>query len=276
MESNTGVGQPYCPYGDTGRHAAGPAAAVASALRWRQAFPGQERQLRVVRRWLASLLPECPARDDVISVATELGSNAVRHTASGRGGVFTVEVTWVDSLVRVAVADGGSTTRPHVIEDPAAEEGRGLLLVRGLSVRTGVTGDHRGWLVWADIAWDGRNPPAPELARDSYEADIPDGQTALARRIADVPVWSGRSTLAWWKLAGPNELAMAPSAQELARLLYRLLDAAALPQLGARQPLGRGGRGWTRGRVGRNPGRSWVNPGCSGLGLGAMITSADP
>jgi Histidine kinase-like ATPase domain len=185
----------------------------------------------VLRRWLASLLPECPSRDDVISVATELGSNAIRHTASARSGLFAVEVTWHESVVRVAVADGGSPTEPHVIEDPAAEHGRGLLLVRGLSVRTGVTGDHRGRLVWADIAWDASNAPARALSQDPYEAAIRDGQTALARRFADVPAWFGRSTLAWWALAGPDGLVTAPSARELAGLLYRL-DAPALPQLG--------------------------------------------
>jgi hypothetical protein len=107
------------------------------------------------------------------------------------------------------------------------------LLVRGLSVRTGATGDHRGRLVWADIAWNGLNAPARAPSQDPYEAAIRDGQTALARRSADVPAWFGRSTLARWALAGPDELVTAPSARELADLLYRLLDVAAPPQRGA-------------------------------------------
>ena len=53
--------------------------------------------------------------------------------------------------MRVAVADSGGPGEPRVIEDPTAEHGRGLLLVHGLSVRTGVAGDQRGRLVWADI-----------------------------------------------------------------------------------------------------------------------------
>jgi hypothetical protein len=116
-------------------------------------FPGQERQLREVRVWLASLLPPCPARDDVVSVATEFGANAIRHTASGAGGTFAVEVAWQKPVVRVAVADGGGTTDPHEIDDLFAENGRGLLLVRGLSARLGVEGDRDGRLVWAEIAW---------------------------------------------------------------------------------------------------------------------------
>jgi hypothetical protein len=82
-------------------------------LRWRQEFSGEERSLRGLRHWLASLLPASPARDDVISIANELGSNAIRHTASGRG----------------------------------------LHLVHGLASRTGVIGNRQGRLVWAEIPW---------------------------------------------------------------------------------------------------------------------------
>jgi serine/threonine-protein kinase RsbW len=145
---------------------------------WR-VFPGEEHALPAVRRWLRSLLPAGPARDDVLCVATELGSNAVRHTASGRGGWFSVEVTWLESALRVAVADCGGAAEPHVHQDPDGERGRGLLLVRGLSLRTGVRGDRRGRLVWADCAY-GRPSPNPgtpssrgTLAALSRPASIP-------------------------------------------------------------------------------------------------------
>ena len=36
---------------------------LASELRWRRVFHGEARQLAVVRRWVESLLPGCPARD---------------------------------------------------------------------------------------------------------------------------------------------------------------------------------------------------------------------
>lgn len=120
-------------------------------LRWRRVFPGEEHQPRVLRRWLASLLPECPARDDVTCVASELGANAIRHTASGRGGWFAAEITWYGTMVRVAVADAGAPSGPCLVDDPGSENGRGLIVVRGLSVGSGVCGDHRGRLVWADI-----------------------------------------------------------------------------------------------------------------------------
>ena len=197
-------------------------APAAPGLRWRRAFPGEARQLSALRRWLESLLPPCPARDDVVLVATELGTNAVRHTASGRGGSFAVEITWHQEAVRVAVADGGSPTSPRVIDDPAAESGRGLRLVQDLSVRTGACGDQRGRLVWADIPWAAPGATEPGLLADQHEAAIGDGQAELAAQFAGIPAWFGRSTLQWWALAG-GKLMAASSSQELALLLGHTL-----------------------------------------------------
>jgi hypothetical protein len=160
----------------------------------------------------------------VVSVATELASNAITHTATGRGGSFAVEITWSQHVVRVAVADGGATAGPRVVDDPAGEHGRGLILVRGLSARTGVAGDHRGRLVWADVTWDG---PAAACAsvEDHDQVAIRVGEAALARRFAGVMTWFGRSTLAWWALVGSGELVTAPSASALASRLDQLLGA---------------------------------------------------
>ena len=66
--------------------------------------------------------------------------------------------------IRVAVADAGSPLEPAVIEDPCAEHGRGLLLVRGLSWRMGITGGRSGRVIWADIPRGG--PDAVQHARD--------------------------------------------------------------------------------------------------------------
>ena len=42
-----------------------------------------------------------------------------------------------------------------------------------------------------------------------------------------MPAWFGRSTLTWWAMAGSRGLVSAPSAPELAGLLYRLLGTQA-------------------------------------------------
>jgi anti-sigma regulatory factor (Ser/Thr protein kinase) len=220
--------QSHLAAGEAGQRHAWRTGIAADALRWRQVFRGEERQLGEMRRWLTSLLPECPSRHDVLTVANELSSNAIRHTASGSGSWFAVEVTKNDSVVQVAVADWGGPDEPHVIEDPDGEHGRGLLLVRDLSVRTGVVGDRRGRLVWAQIAWTDPGPADPAASADPYQAAIREGEATLARRFAGVPAWFGRSTLRWWAVAGSEGLVSAPSAAELAGLLYRLLDASVL------------------------------------------------
>jgi anti-sigma regulatory factor (Ser/Thr protein kinase) len=143
------------PYGHGGSPGYPPSRRLAPPLRWRQIVAGEETSLSAVRAWVAALLPACPARDDVILVANELCANAVRHTASGRGGNLGAEITVWPPVVRVSVADAGSEQEPRVIERAAGEAGRGLLLVRELSAQVGVLGDQRGRLVWADIPWDG-------------------------------------------------------------------------------------------------------------------------
>ncbi len=161
--------------------------ALAPGACWRREFPGQEQQLGVLRRWLASLLPPCPARDDVITVADELSSNAILHTRSGHGGRFTIEVTWHGAVVRVAVADSGAPAGPRETGDPGSEHGRGLVVVRGLSARMGACGDHRGRLAWADVPWAGTPAAVAAALPAGQEAVIRDGEAAPARRFAGVP-----------------------------------------------------------------------------------------
>jgi anti-sigma regulatory factor (Ser/Thr protein kinase) len=209
---------------------------LAPNWRWRRVFPGRGEELSGLRRWLRSLLPECSAREDVISVASELASNAIVHTASGRDGWFAVEVTWPGPVVRVAVADGGAPNGPRAIDDPATEHGRGLLVVAGLSARTGVCGGPQGRLVWADVPWGDAGAPMPGSGRDPYESVIGDGEASLAR-LAEVPAWFGRATLQWWALARGG-LVSAPSAPELARILRRLAGSPSpgSPQRGPPAP----------------------------------------
>jgi anti-sigma regulatory factor (Ser/Thr protein kinase) len=198
---------------------------------WNRVFPGEGRQIGALRQWLASLLPPCPAREDVIYVASELGTNAVLHTASGQGGSFEVEVTWHGPVVRVAVADGGAPAGPRLVDDPLGQSGRGLLIVRSLAVRTGQRGDHRGRLIWADVPWD--TAAAGPVVPDSREAAIGAGLASLASRFRGVPAWFGRSTLQWWALAG-GELVSAPSAGELGGVLDDLLGTRSAPMPDAR------------------------------------------
>jgi hypothetical protein len=130
------------------------AAPAVPELRRRRVCPGDLAQVRSLRRWVAALLPECPGRDDMIMVASELAANAVRHTASGRGGWFAVEITWYPAYARITVADQGAPVGPQFTTGPA----RGLQIVRALSTRTGVVGGTQGRLVWAEVPWTGIDP----------------------------------------------------------------------------------------------------------------------
>ena len=134
--------------------------------RWRRVFPGRDDQVREVRRWLTALLPGVPERDDAVVAAVELVTNAIRHTASGHCGLVAVEVTCCGPVLRIAVADDGAPGGPRLAAAPGglAESGRGLHLVRALAASTGVCGDPRGRLVWADIAWTGPGPAVPQRA----------------------------------------------------------------------------------------------------------------
>jgi anti-sigma regulatory factor (Ser/Thr protein kinase) len=133
--------------------------------RWQRLFRGQESELRQLRRWLCVLLPDTSARDDLISVAVELGTNAIQHTASGDGGWFTVEVACLSSVIRVAVTDEGAPAAPRLGDDPLAGSGlldgdvdydsdcgRGLLIVQALAAASGVCGNVSGRTVWAEVA----------------------------------------------------------------------------------------------------------------------------
>jgi anti-sigma regulatory factor (Ser/Thr protein kinase) len=216
-------------------------------MRWRRVFPGEDPELSNLRRWVASLLPACPARDDLILLANELGTNAIRHTASGRGGSFTVEIAWREPTVRIAVSDNGGPGEPRVIDDPLGEQGRGLLLVRSLAASSGMAGDERGRTVWATIPWDGA---APVAAADAEEAAVRDGEAVLAREFTGVMAWFGRATREWWAMPSSGRLVSARTARELAGLLRDRGYGAPLGAARGQEPAG----GVRRARVERKHG----------------------
>ncbi len=126
-------------------------------------FAGELGQVARVRAFVAYALAGCPARETLLACASELAANAIAHTASGAGGVFTVEVAWpAAGMATVAVTDAGAPCEPAIrqsreIGEPhyLAESGRGLALVDALSSSWGYrdldTGPGR--TVWAAAAW---------------------------------------------------------------------------------------------------------------------------
>ena len=83
-----------------------PAAAAPPATA--RVLAGDAGQVRAARRFLAGLLDGCPAADDALLCVSELATNAVVHSRSGRpGGRFTVRAMVRAGSVRVEVTDEG-------------------------------------------------------------------------------------------------------------------------------------------------------------------------
>jgi anti-sigma regulatory factor (Ser/Thr protein kinase) len=128
-----------------------------------RAFPGEPGQVRRVRAFVASVLAGSPAREALLTCVSELAANAIAHTASGDGGVFTVEVVLpAPGVARVAVTDAGAPHEPAIRypEEQGdlqclTEGGRGLALVAACSSRWGYRDADKGAgrTVWAEATW---------------------------------------------------------------------------------------------------------------------------
>jgi serine/threonine-protein kinase RsbW len=127
-----------------------PAAAAPPVIA--RVFAGDAGQVRAARRFLAGVLDGCPAAGDALLCVSELATNAVLHSRSGRpGGRFTVRATVRAGSVRVAVTDeGGPWGRER---DGDGQSGRGLLIVGELASRWGQDEGGAGWTVWFEIDW---------------------------------------------------------------------------------------------------------------------------
>lgn len=125
-------------------------------------YPAMTARIASVRSDLRELLADCPAIDDVVLCASELATNAVRHSRSGlRGGTFTVRVAVAQGVsVRVDVEDNGGPWTPALAEP---DRHHGLDIVGALAAELAIEGDDRGRTVSAVLSWT----PLPELGRES-------------------------------------------------------------------------------------------------------------
>jgi anti-sigma regulatory factor (Ser/Thr protein kinase) len=198
-----------------------------------------------VRKFVAELLADYPERDDITLCATELATNAIRHTASGRGGLFAIEVSWAGMTIRLAVADGGAPTGPALRQhdpDTLEEAGRGLDVVASLCDSCGTEGDHRGRVVWAQFRSAARTgaPAAASMPLVPQPA-VTEDAALLARQYAGWHTWFGPWTRQWWALPrhdpGAVSLITASSAGALASRLEALQGDPHRTWPGLRSPL---------------------------------------
>lgn len=103
-----------------------------------------------MRAWLRGYLPRgWPRAVDVELCATELASNAIRHTASA-DYLFAVTIEYDEPDIRLTVEDlGGSTQPDRRLSAHDDAHGHGLALVQELSDGWGISGDAFGRDIWA-------------------------------------------------------------------------------------------------------------------------------
>ncbi|MEU4535319.1 ATP-binding protein [Streptosporangium sp. NPDC023825] len=111
------------------------------------------------RAWARDLLAEQvggPVLDDVLLLLSELATNAVAHSDSGRtaDGRVTVYVVRTSATVHVEVADDGSDAGAPAVRVPETDDdgGRGLWLVEMVAAGWGSHRDGAGGSVWFQVA----------------------------------------------------------------------------------------------------------------------------
>jgi hypothetical protein len=129
---------------------------VRTTQPWARTYRGTPASVPEARRFVGELLAGCPARETLMTCVSELCANAITHTASGCGGVFTVEVDCPrDGVARVAVTDDGGASVPAAgsLDLRMAEGGRGLAMVAACTSRWGFSEVYPGRTVWAEACW---------------------------------------------------------------------------------------------------------------------------
>ena len=128
-----------------------PAAVVLGSL----TIPGRPEEVSRARAFVAALAG--PAAETAALLTSELVTNAVLHTGSGRdGGAVTVVVIDLPDGLLVEVADDGSPDcGPEVSGDRYAACGHGLFLVEQLAARWGYRQDSAGTTVWFQVGTAG-------------------------------------------------------------------------------------------------------------------------
>jgi anti-sigma regulatory factor (Ser/Thr protein kinase) len=145
---------------------------AGTAVLGRIAIPGRGEHVRVARAFVGHVLaglcvagrPPDTARhlvsgaarldagtlETAVLLTSELVTNAVRHSRSGRpGGAVSVVVLAVTGGIRIEVTDGGSAGDTPVVKDDVYTcDGHGLFLVEALADRWGYECGASGTTVW--------------------------------------------------------------------------------------------------------------------------------
>ncbi len=131
-----------------------PATAAPEAVTFDRAYPGTLDQARTVRADLEKFGGQCPVTDALILLASELATNAILHSRSGRPGeTFTVRATlYAGDYAWVEVIDQGGEWAPGDNDD---EHGRGLAIVATVAGdgNWGIEGDAASRVAWFRLGY---------------------------------------------------------------------------------------------------------------------------
>jgi anti-sigma regulatory factor (Ser/Thr protein kinase) len=126
-------------------------------------IPGQAEHVAEARAFVSRILgADCAEADTVILLTSELVTNSIQHSRSGRdGGTITITLIAVPDGIRAEVVDEGGPTNPMLScgrAEPAdlTENGRGLQLVQMLSARWSYAHDEAGTVTWFELATPAR------------------------------------------------------------------------------------------------------------------------
>ena len=128
-----------------------PAAAAkpdAATAHYQAAYHGRPDQVSAVRAAVAAHLAGCPVSGDAVLIASEIATNAVRHSDSA-GEFFSVRVYRHQGWVWIECEDLGGPWHCQSDEDRP----HGLSIVDALAEEWGVDGDTSGRVVWARLTW---------------------------------------------------------------------------------------------------------------------------
>ncbi|MEU7100387.1 ATP-binding protein [Streptomyces longwoodensis] len=132
---------------------------TSTARVWGLSCPGFPEEVSRARRWTRDILRGSPLAEDAELIVSELGANAILHTAGGREhGSFHLTVAVTAQVVAVSVTDdGGTATAPkvkHQDQEAEAEHGRGLGMVSAIAHRVVVHDSDHGHTVTAELYAD--------------------------------------------------------------------------------------------------------------------------
>jgi anti-sigma regulatory factor (Ser/Thr protein kinase) len=102
-----------------------------------ETFPASSEQVTRARAFLNNNLKDHPARDTAVLLATEVATNAIRHSGTRFFGLTATRIA--DGGLRIVVIDEGRAGIPHLQNKSTdAESGRGMSIVDILARRWGV------------------------------------------------------------------------------------------------------------------------------------------